>query len=142
MFEIAVAAVTVTAIATLLHYEVLRILNATMPKLRMPHRARLLVVVFTVLASHALQIGLYGAMLWLLLAQGDVGTLAGVPQASFEACLYLSAETFTTLGFGDVTPVGPVRLLAGVESLNGLVLIGWSASYLYLAMEKFWTLER
>jgi len=42
------------------------------------------------------------------------------------------------LGFGDLTPVGPVRLLAGVEALNGLLLIGWSASFTYISMERFW----
>ena len=29
-------------------------------------------------------------------------------------------------------------VLAGAEALNGLLLIGWSASYLYIAMERFW----
>jgi hypothetical protein len=31
-----------------------------------------------------------------------------------------------------------MRLIASVESLNGLVLIGWSASFTYLSMERFW----
>jgi hypothetical protein len=31
-----------------------------------------------------------------------------------------------------------LRVLAGVEALNGLLLIGWSASYAYIAMERFW----
>ena len=29
-------------------------------------------------------------------------------------------------------------MLAGMEALNGLLLIGWSASYTYIAMERFW----
>jgi hypothetical protein len=37
-----------------------------------------------------------------------------------------------------VTPYGSVRLLAGVEALNGLLLIAWSASFLYLEMERYW----
>jgi hypothetical protein len=40
-----------------------------------------------------------------------------------------------------VFPLGPVRLLSGVEALNGLMLIGWSASFTYLTMEKFWPLH-
>jgi hypothetical protein len=51
---------------------------------------------------------------------------------------YLSITTFTTLGIGDVHPRGALRTIAGVESLNGLVLIGWSASFTYLSMEQFW----
>ena len=30
------------------------------------------------------------------------------------------------------------KLLVGVEALNGLLLIGWSASYAYIAMERYW----
>jgi hypothetical protein len=30
-------------------------------------------------------------------------------------------------------------MLAGIEALNGLLLIGWSASYTYIAMERFWS---
>ena len=43
-----------------------------------------------------------------------------------------------TLGFGDIYPVGDLRLIASVEALNGLLMLGWSASFIYLAMEKFW----
>jgi hypothetical protein len=50
----------------------------------------------------------------------------------------LSAETYSSLGFGDVIPFGAIRLVAGVEALNGLLLIGWTASYVYIAMERFW----
>jgi hypothetical protein len=53
--------------------------------------------------------------------------------------MYFSVETYSSLGFGDLVPIGPVRMLAGVEALNGLLLIGWSASYAYIAMERFWT---
>jgi len=40
-----------------------------------------------------------------------------------------------------VFPIANVRLIAGVEALTGLMLIGWSASFTYLAMEKFWPLH-
>jgi hypothetical protein len=53
-------------------------------------------------------------------------------------CFYFSAETFTSLGYGDIRPSGPLRLLAGAEALNGLLLIGWSACFAYISMERFW----
>jgi hypothetical protein len=34
-----------------------------------------------------------------------------------------------------------VRLIAGVEALTGLLMIAWSASFTYVAMEKFWPLH-
>ncbi|MGE5242209.1 MAG: ion channel [Bacteroidota bacterium] len=46
--------------------------------------------------------------------------------------------TYTSLGLGDVYPLGDLRLIAGIESLIGLLMIAWSASFTYLMMEKFW----
>jgi hypothetical protein len=39
--------------------------------------------------------------------------------------------------FSDLFPHGPLRIVAGIETLNGFILIGWSASFTYLSMEKF-----
>jgi hypothetical protein len=45
---------------------------------------------------------------------------------------------YTTVGFGDVSPVGPIRFLAGTSALTGFVMITWSASFTFLEMERFW----
>ena len=52
--------------------------------------------------------------------------------------VYMSAVTFTTVGFGDLAPVGPIRFLAGTLALTGFVLITWSASFTYLEMTRDW----
>ena len=52
--------------------------------------------------------------------------------------LYFSLITYTSLGYGDIAPLGPARLLAGIESLIGLGLIAWSASFTYLEMQHHW----
>lgn len=41
---------------------------------------------------------------------------------SFLECLYFSIITFTTVGYGDLTPIGWGRLIAGVEVMGGLCL--------------------
>ena len=46
--------------------------------------------------------------------------------------------TALTVGFGDIVPTGPLRLLAGMEALTGFVLITWTASFLYLEMNRLW----
>ena len=38
---------------------------------------------------------------------------------SFASCLYFSVVTFTTLGYGDITPVGFSRIIAAVEAFSG-----------------------
>lgn len=51
---------------------------------------------------------------------------------NFFECLYFSVITFTTVGYGDLTPIGWGRLVAGVEVIGGLfftaILIGKIAS--------------
>jgi hypothetical protein len=37
-----------------------------------------------------------------------------------------------------VYPVGKMRLIAGIEALTGLLMIGWSASFTYLQMSRNW----
>jgi hypothetical protein len=132
-----VACALLVVLTTVLHYEVLRTLNAALPRVRVRPRAKLVVVILVAFAAHALEMALYGVAFWVLVVPLGAGTLSGA-HPSFASALYFSAETYTSLGFGDLTPGGPVRLLAGVEALNGLLLIGWSASFTYLCMERFW----
>ncbi len=123
---------------TVLHYEVLRLLNVRLPAIRIHSRFKLLIVMFSAFFTHAVEMAWYGAALYILVDWLSVGHVVGSAGFSLTTCMYFSAETFTSLGFGDLTPVGPVRLIAGVEALNGLLLIGWSASFTYIAMQKFW----
>jgi len=127
------------ALTTLMHYEVLSSLNLRLPALPLPSRSKLLAVIFAAFIAHTLEIALYGFTLYGLVQGFGVGGLTGTGGSSLQNCLYFSAETFSSLGFGDLIPTGPIRLLAGTEALNGLLLIGWSASYVYLAMERFWS---
>lgn len=139
MFTVLSSCFLLIALTTLIHFEVLGELNGRLPALAIPSRSKLLVVMFSAFAAHVAEIVMYGLALYGLVRYGDAGNLSGPAGFSLASCLYFSAETFTSLGFGDLVPVGPIRLLAGAEALNGLLLIGWSASYAYLAMERFWT---
>ena len=63
---------------------------------------------------------------------------SGEPIRDIMDCIYYSFITYTTLGFGDVIPAGSLRFLTGLESLTGLVLITWTASFMYFEMQKYW----
>jgi voltage-gated potassium channel Kch len=128
MAIVAAVCVLLVVLTTFIHYEVLRGLSAGLPRARVPSRGKLLVVIFATFCAHAVEIALYAIAIFIL----DPGHF------TVSTSLYFSAETYTSLGYGDVVPTGDVRLLAGVEALNGLLLIGWSASYTYLSMERFW----
>ncbi len=138
MFLTAIFCFLSIALTTIVHYEILRGVNSKLPNINIPKRTKLLVVMFAAFTAHVIEMAIYGLCLYFLVMNFDIGTLRGAAGFSLETCLYFSAETYTSLGFGDITPVGPIRLLAGAEALNGLLLIGWSASYAYIAMERFW----
>lgn len=125
-------------LATVTHYEVLRGLSAALAALAVHSRGKLLVVIFATFSAHAAEILLYAVGIYLLSHYAHLGTLGGHGGSSFPSTIYFSAETYTSLGYGDVVPTGDLRLIAGVEALNGLLLIGWSASYTYIAMERYW----
>jgi len=138
MVLIGISCAVLLVVTTIVHYEVLRTLTIGLPALAMPARAKLIVVIFAAFFAHAAEIALYAVAIYVLVRYAGTGTLGDASHFSLTKCLYFSAETYSSLGYGDVVPGGDLRLLAGVEVLNGLLLIGWSASYLYVAMERFW----
>jgi hypothetical protein len=122
----------------LVHYEGLRWLSVALPAVPGVRRRKVLVGVYGVVMLHIAEIWLFGFCLWVLLQVPHAGAIAGAHRTGLLDAVYLSATTYSTLGFGDLTPVGPVRFLTGTESLVGFILITWSASFLYLEMQEFW----
>jgi hypothetical protein len=45
--------------------------------------------------------------------------------------LYFAFVNYTTLGYGDITPVPEWRLLGPLTAMNGVLLFGWSAAILF-----------
>jgi hypothetical protein len=130
--------ILVLTATTVLHYEVLRTVGRFLPRLHKPGRARLIVVIFATFLAHLAEIALYAGVMHGFVHYSPLGSLGDPAHYDLSVALYFSAETFSSLGYGDVLPTGPLRLLAGIEALNGLLLMGWSASYTYLAMERYW----
>jgi hypothetical protein len=122
---------------TFIHYEMLRLAYMRLPRLCIPARFKVMAVIFAAFVAHALEIVLYATGFFILtrVGAGSLGPSHGLTLPSY---LYFSAETYTSLGYGDLVPHASLRMLAGMEALNGLLLIGWSSSTIYIAMEKFW----
>ena len=134
---VVVASVMTVCIVVLVHYEGL---SRKLMHLRGKQRIKVLYAILTLIGLHVTEIWLFGVTLWLLIQVPDGGHIitAHGERFGFLDAVYLSATTFTTLGFGDLAPVGPIRFLSGTEALTGFVMIAWSASFTYLEMERFW----
>lgn len=128
----------IVAIAVAIHYEFLQRMSLAIPKMTIKHRLRIVLGVFGALIAHSIEICVF-SIAYFLLPQGTKwGHLTGNFDGSWPDCIYFSYTTFTTLGFGDIQPHGPIRNLVGLESLTGLLLITWTASFLYFEMQRHW----
>jgi hypothetical protein len=128
-------------ISVLIHFEVLNLLTIYTPNSRISRRVSILVGIFGSLCAHLLEIWIFGIGTFLLLKTETMGTLEGNTTHSFMDCVYFSITTYTSLGFGDIAPTGWIRFLAGMEALTGLVLIAWTASFMFLEMQKHWRIK-
>ncbi|GMU45402.1 MAG: hypothetical protein AMXMBFR26_01840 [Porticoccaceae bacterium] len=131
-----VASLLLIVACVLFHYEALRFIGAIAARVQQ-HRRTVLVVIFGVVAAHLVEILGYAMAMYLGHGLG-LGSVTGVAHPRAPQYFYLSAETFTTLGLGDIYPTGDLRLIAALEPLIGILLIGWSTSYTYLAVQRYW----
>ena len=77
-------------------------------------------VVLALLASHALQIILWG---YLFLASGEFDRIG--------PAIYRSAMNYTTLGYGEVVMSPRSRLLEPLEAMNGVLMFGLSTAIMF-----------
>ncbi len=123
------------------HYEVLYKLNIAMPKIQHIHaRYKVLIAVGMIFIAHIIEIWIFALAYYLMLQFPTLGSVIGA--ASDHGLLldsaYLSFVTYTTVGYGDIVVDGYLRYLTGIEALTGLILITWSASFLFIEMQKYW----
>jgi hypothetical protein len=126
------------SVVVVIHYEILRLLSKVIPKLSIPQRLRVIIGVFGTLIAHVIEIWIFGLAFYFMVQYGDFGTLQGNFSGSLLDSVYFSFTNYTSLGIGDIEPLGDIRFLAGLEALTGLALITWSASFMFIEMRKFW----
>jgi hypothetical protein len=137
-----ILAVSLVLLTFLFHYAVMRWLSGGMARIAMTAGGRVLVIVLVALMAHLVEIGLYTIAYALgdgVLGLGGFGGRAVTEPLDY---LYFSIVSYTSLGLGDVFPLGHLRFITGIEALNGLLLIAWSGSFIFIAMERLWPWRR
>ena len=136
---IALVNVVLVCLAVLIHAETLYHLAKWLPRAPGAPRYRVLLGVFGILVAHVVEIWMFALAYYALLHVDGMGELVGPTQGrDLMDCSYFSFITFTTVGYGDLVASGMLRYLTGLEALTGFVLITWSASFLFLEMQKYW----
>jgi hypothetical protein len=138
-----IATLIVVALTIGLHYEVLRGCIRYLPAVSHRRRRRVLILIFVILFTHAIEIWFFALGYLVLLRFDTFGHITGdVAIVTLLDHAYYSAMVYTTVGFGDVVPHGPIRFMTGMEALTGLVMITWSASFTFLEMQRDWPSSR
>ena len=145
-FMVAGVTLAVCVLAVLLHYEAFLVLTRRLERIQAAHRKRTLFLVLSLLLVHVFEIWLFGAAAYGLVeleGAGAIATAGAEPNPlTLLDYVYMSAVTFSTLGYGDLYPQGPIRFLYGTEGLVGFALITWSASLTFLEMQRHWRTDR
>lgn len=133
-----VATLVTVVIAVMLHYESFIVFSRIGRKFVLSLRRRILLLMFGLLLVHIAAIWIFGICAWWLAEVKGIGVVTGYEYLSFLDYIFMSAVTYSTLGYGDMIPLGPIRILYGTQSLVGFVLITWSASFTFLEMQRDW----
>lgn len=136
---VVLATLGVVGACVLVHYEGLAWMSRRLLRRHDANpRRKVLLGVLGVLSLHVAELWLFGTAFWGLGLLDGTGKVVGADPLGLLDAVYLATMSYTTVGFGDVSPVGPIRFLAGTCALTGFVMITWSASFLFLEMERFW----
>ena len=135
MVTVIVFNVIVITLAVLIHYEFLYRITSWLPHMRVRQRFRIVLIVLIALTAHAVEVWLFAVAFFVMHHADGWGHLQGNFGGELLDSVYFS---YTTLGMGDIEPIGNLRYLTGLESLAGLVLITWTASFIYLEMTRYW----
>ena len=130
--------ISIAVVSVLIHFEGLQALTAFAERRLLTARLRIAALFVGLLLLHIAEIWLFGAGYFFLLKNPALGSIVGLEPAQITDYVYYSAVVYTTLGFGDMIPVGHIRFLTGLEALQGLALITWSASFMFIEMRRYW----
>ncbi len=134
--EVFLVGVLLTLVCVGVHYEGLSLATAVIRRATSAHRMRVVIGIVAGLVAHVIEVYVFAAG-WYAIERAGVAQLT-IENPDFTDISYFSFVTYTSLGYGDIVPIGDARLLAGLEALVGLVLIAWTASFTYFEMTLYW----
>lgn len=127
----------VVAACVVIHLEALTLTRKNILRIK-GTRPRMIFLVSAILLAHLIEICVFGGGYALAISTTESSRLVGYESYQLKDYFYYSAVVYSTLGFGDLVPTGGLRIMTGIESMTGLVLITWSASFTFLEMQRRW----
>ena len=100
-----------------------------------PHFFNSFLTLTLLVCAHILEIiwfagGFYISSKWL-----DLGELNSSVGNQFRDYFFHSAVTYSSLGMSEI-PTGHLRFMTAMESLTGIIILTWSATFFYSVMDR------
>jgi hypothetical protein len=100
------------------------------------HPSLRLITVMTAAVSVLMAAHIAEVVVWSL-----AYAIVGVAPAGTDL-VYFAFVNYTTLGYGDVTPLQRWHLLGPMTAMNGVLLFGWSTAVIFAVLQKAWMINR
>lgn len=139
---IAIVATLVCMLTSIaLHWLVLRLLwRSAWPRLRRLPGNGIGVMLLGCVLAHYVEISIFGVGMYVTATAGQTFAVDTSYQPENLELWFHSASFYTSLG-ADRPPTAGLRVVATSEALTGLILITWTASFLFLLMQASWGQE-
>lgn len=96
----------------------------------MSHRSFQLIAVMTATVSVLMVAHIAEVVVWTI-----AYAIVGVAPPGTDL-IYFAFVNYTTLGYGDVTPLQRWQLLGPMTAMNGVLLFGWSTAVIFAVLRK------
>lgn len=116
------------------HYLALRTASDLIERWECPCYPALTLSVTAITLAHVVEASLFAGGFWLGDRTLGLGSFEGAGAMGWMDYFYFSLVNFTTLGRGDLTPTGHLRLIAGIEAFGGFLLITASGAFILQVM--------
>lgn len=113
------------------HYETLRVLMWATAGVRGRERLALSLAMAALIAAHIVEIAMFAGAYFVSVHVLRLGSFVETRSMMPVDYFYYAAETYSSLGYGDIYPLGNLRLLASITPLVGILLLGWSGAFLF-----------
>lgn len=140
MLVVGLITLLVVSVVVALQVLALLLISDHLPRFPFRHLFKVTLGLIGVISAHVISIVIFGCVTYALthVDKQRFGRLESEDAGTMNDYIYFSFTTYTTVGYGDYIPKGPIRLLSQIEALVGLVLIACSASYIFIIMQDYW----
>ncbi len=116
-----------------LHYYSLKFFSSLMPKSSTSHHhdLRSLSILVGLFLLHIMEILIFTLLVYLITNTFHLGDFTDKFNPIFRDYFYYTTVSYTTLGLSDFSPLGHLKVVTGMISLAGFMMLTWSASFYF-----------